>query len=66
MKEQFRLKETSVWITADEEKYIELAKEELRQRRRELERFVRWHPYFLVTLDSYEIEEMGDIPEIVI
>ncbi len=57
MKEQFRLKETLAWITADEKKYIEIATEEIKQRRNELERFVSWHPYFLVTLESYQIEE---------
>ncbi len=57
MKESFRLKETFVWITADEKKYIEIAKEEIKQRRKELERFARWNPYFLVTLESYRIEE---------
>ena len=65
MKESFRLKETFVWITADEKRYIEIAKEEIKQRRKELERFVRWHPYFLVTLESYRIEERDKIPEIV-
>jgi ApbE superfamily uncharacterized protein (UPF0280 family) len=65
MREQFRLKETSVWITADEKKYVEIAKEEIKQRRKELERFVHWHPYFLVTLESYQIEERNKIPEIV-
>ncbi len=57
MKESFRIKETFVWITADEKRYIEIAKEEIMQRRRELEKFVRWHPYFLVTLESYRIDE---------
>ena len=66
MKEGFRLKETFVWITADEKKYIEIAKEAIKQRRKELERFVRWHPYFLVTLESYRIEERDKIPAIVI
>ncbi len=65
MKESFKLKETFAWITADEKKYIEIAKEEIKQRRKELERFVRWHPYFLVTLESYQIEERNKIPEIV-
>ena len=65
MKERFRIKETFVWITADEKRYIEIAKEEIKQRRKELERFMRWHPYFLVTLESYQIEEKNKIPEIV-
>jgi ApbE superfamily uncharacterized protein (UPF0280 family) len=73
MKESFRIKETFVWITADEKRYIEIAKEEIMQQRRELEKFVRWHPYFLVTLESYRIDETEvgtdrkkeEIPEIV-
>ncbi len=66
MRESFRLKETFAWITADERKYVEIAKEELKKRRQELERFVRWHPYFLVTLESYQVEEKDKIPEIAI
>jgi hypothetical protein len=73
MKESFRLKETFVWITADERRYIERAKEEIGERRRDLERFVRWHPYFLVTFERYRTEdevegggarEPDEIPEI--
>jgi len=72
MKEYFQLKETCVWITADEKRYIELAKDEIQRQRRELERFGRWHPYFLVTLEQYQLEEVGgegvrerETPEIV-
>ena len=36
MREHFRIKETSVWITADEKKHIEVAKDELVRQRREL------------------------------
>ncbi|MFZ2071429.1 MAG: UPF0280 family protein [Halobacteriota archaeon] len=66
MKERFSQKETFVWITADEKRYIEIAKEELKERRKDLERFVRWHPYFVVTLDEYQIEESNEVPEIVL
>ena len=76
MKERFRLKETFVWITADEKRYIEVAKEELKRRRNDLERFTRWHPYFLITLEGYQIKQTDveldsaigkdKIPEIVI
>ena len=59
MKAYFQLKETSVWITADEKRYIELAKAEIQHQRRELERFGRWHPYFLVTLERYQLEAVG-------
>ena len=58
MKERFRLKETLVWITADEKRYVEIAKEEITRQRKELERFVRWHPYFLVTLERYHMDEI--------
>jgi ApbE superfamily uncharacterized protein (UPF0280 family) len=58
MKERFRLKETFVWITADEKRYVEVAKEEITRQRKELERFVRWHPYFLVTLERYQMDEV--------
>ncbi|HDS45140.1 MAG TPA: UPF0280 family protein [Methanomicrobia archaeon] len=57
MKAYFQHKETCVWITADEKRYIELAKAEIQRQRRELERFARWHPYFLVTLEQYQLEE---------
>ncbi len=78
MKETFRLKETFVGITADEKRYVEIAKGEIKQRRKELERFVRWHPYFLVTLERYQIKgevevggtiggtiEKDELPEVV-
>jgi ApbE superfamily uncharacterized protein (UPF0280 family) len=57
MRESFRLKETFVRITTDEKRHIETAKNDLTQRRKDLERFVRWHPYLLVTLESYQVEE---------
>ncbi len=66
MKERFTLKETFAWIKADEKRYIELAKEELKERRKDLERFVRWHPYFAVTLEEYQIEKKNELPEIVL
>lgn len=54
MKERFTLKETCVWIIADEKVYIEIAKEEIKKRREELERFIESDAYFLVTTESYE------------
>ncbi len=70
MREWFQVKETFAWIAADERQYIELAKRSILQQRRELERFVRWHPYFVVTLERYELEEdergvSEEIPEVV-
>ena len=69
MRELFVLKETSAWITADDRKYIEIAKQQLKEHRKELERFIRWHPFFLVTLEPYvphvEDREGKKIPEVV-
>ncbi|MCD6387561.1 MAG: UPF0280 family protein, partial [Methanophagales archaeon] len=66
LREHFRIKETSVWITADEKKHIEVAKDELVRRRRELERFIRWHPLFMLTLECYEFteKEWEEMPEV--
>ncbi len=64
MREHFTLKETSVWITADEQRYIEIAKARIKEQRKELERFIRWHPFFLVTLEPYEIGEDKEVPEV--
>ena len=66
LREHFRIKETSVWITADEKKHIEVAKEELMRQRRELERFIRWHPFFMLTLERYEFteKEWEEMPEV--
>ncbi|KAF5412364.1 MAG: hypothetical protein C5S38_08410 [Candidatus Methanophagaceae archaeon] len=66
MKERFTLKETFAWISADEKRYIEVAKAELKERRTDLERFVRWQPYFAVTLDEYPIDQTNELPEIVL
>ena len=66
LREYFRIKETSVWITADEKKHIEVAKDELIRQRRELERFIRWHPLFMLTLECYEFteKEWEEMPEV--
>ena len=66
LREHFKIKETSVWITADEKKHIEVAKDELVRQRRELERFIRWHPFFMLTLERYEFteKEWEEMPEV--
>ncbi len=64
MKVHFTLNETSVGITADETRYIEIAKASIRKHRKELERFVRWHPFFLVTLEPYDVEDDKEVPEV--
>ncbi|MDF0590845.1 UPF0280 family protein [Candidatus Methanocrinis natronophilus] len=54
-RERFRLKETIVTITAQERDHLEAAKEEIAIQRGLLEEFIRSDPFFLVTLEPYEL-----------
>ena len=54
-RERFRLKETIVTITAQERSHLEAAKEEIVIQRALLENFIREDPFFLVTLDPYDL-----------
>jgi hypothetical protein len=54
-RERFRLKETIVTITAQERDHLEAAKEEIALQRALLEEFIRSDPFFLVTLDPYDL-----------
>ncbi|MDD2778410.1 MAG: UPF0280 family protein [Methanocellales archaeon] len=62
MRTRFQLKETLVTITADE-KYIELAKKVIREHRGHLERYIRFDPFFQVTLEPYQAQK--NVPEVV-
>ncbi|MDD2665956.1 MAG: UPF0280 family protein [Methanocellales archaeon] len=62
MRTRFQLKETLVTITADE-KYIELAKEVIREHRGHLERYILSDPFFQVTLEPYQAPK--NVPEVV-
>ena len=53
MKEHFQLKETIVTITADEQSYIEVAKEAIGLHRAQLESYIRSDPYFKITLEPH-------------
>ncbi|HRW82762.1 MAG TPA: UPF0280 family protein [Methanothrix sp.] len=54
IRERFRLKETIVTITAQDEGHVDAAKEEIAKRRAHLEEFIRADPFFLVTLEPYD------------
>ena len=62
MRARFQLKETTVTITA-EEKYIEVAKQVIREHRGHLERYIRSDPFFRITLEPYQAQK--NVPEIV-
>lgn len=63
MKEHFQLKETIVTIVADDQSYIEVAKDAIAVHRLELEDYICSDPYFKVTLEPYECS--SDAPEVV-
>ena len=53
MKEHFQLKETIVTITADEQSYIEVAKEAIRLHRTQIEQYILSDPFFKITLEPH-------------
>ena len=53
MKEHFQLKETIVTITADEQSYIDVAKEAIGLHRVQLEQYIQSDPYFKITLEPH-------------
>ncbi len=54
VRERFRLKQTIVTITAQEEGHLEAAKEEIAVQRALLEDFIRDDPFFMLTLEPYD------------
>lgn len=62
MKELYRLKETIVTIKADEQKYIEVAKNSIISSRSLLEQYISRDPYFKITLEPHDCLE--NAPEI--
>lgn len=54
VRERFRLKQTIVTITAQEQDHLEAAKEEIASQRALLEEFIRDDPFFMLTLDPYD------------
>jgi len=63
-REHFRLKETIVTICAREREHIEGAKKSIARQRSYLEEFIGNDPFFMVTLEPYELLE-NDAPDIV-
>lgn len=64
IREHFQLKETIVTISALESGHIEAAKASIRKQRSYLEAFIREDPYFMLTLEPYDLPYHG-APDIV-
>jgi ApbE superfamily uncharacterized protein (UPF0280 family) len=64
IREHYQLRETIVTISAYEQMHIETAKESIREQRNILEKFIQADPFFMVTLDRYDLH-MDDAPAIV-
>jgi uncharacterized protein len=64
IREHYQLRETIVTISAYEQMHIEAAKESIREQRNILEKFIQADPFFMVTLDQYDLR-MYDAPVIV-
>jgi ApbE superfamily uncharacterized protein (UPF0280 family) len=60
----FQLKETRAFISAREERHILAAKRSIREQRALLEEFISQDPFFMVTLDPYDLPA-PEAPEIV-
>ncbi|NPV62220.1 MAG: UPF0280 family protein [Methanotrichaceae archaeon] len=64
IREHFQLKETIVTISAYEQSHIEAAKRSIRVERKALEDFIARDPFFMITLEPYDLAAK-DAPEIV-
>jgi len=64
LREKFRLKETIVTITAQERSHLVAAIGEIALQRALLEEFIRSDPFFLVTLEPYDLP-IDEAPQIV-
>ncbi len=64
LREHFQLKETIVTISAREQNHIEAAKKTIKEQRRYLEDFIEKDPFFMLTLDPYDLK-VDDAPDIV-
>lgn len=65
LREHFQLKETIVTIAAREQSHIEAAKRSIRQQRKLLEDFICKDPFFMITMDPYDLRNV-DAPDIVL
>jgi ApbE superfamily uncharacterized protein (UPF0280 family) len=64
LREHFQLKETIATISAREQRHIDAAKRAIREQRGYLEDFIRKDPFFMLTLEPYDLQVDG-APEIV-
>jgi uncharacterized protein len=64
VREHFQLKETVATISAREQRHIDAAKLAIREQRDYLEDFIRRDPFFMLTLEPYDLQADG-APEIV-
>jgi uncharacterized protein len=64
LREHFQLKETIATISAREQRHIDAAKRAIRVQRGHLEDFIRKDPFFMLTLEPYDLQSDG-APEIV-
>jgi ApbE superfamily uncharacterized protein (UPF0280 family) len=64
LREHFQLKETIATISAREQQHIDAAKRAIREQRSHLEDFIRKDPFFMLTLEPYDLQADG-APEIV-
>lgn len=64
IREHYQLRETIATIFAYEQGHIEAAKESISEQRNLLEKFIHADPFFMLTLDLYELKA-NDAPDIV-
>ncbi|OPY51495.1 MAG: hypothetical protein A4E48_01550 [Methanosaeta sp. PtaU1.Bin060] len=68
LREHFQLKETIATISARDQRHIEAAKRSIHQERRLLEDFIGADPFFMLTLEPYDLAKdagANSVPEIV-
>lgn len=64
IREHFQLKQTIVTISASEKQHIEAAKRSIIDQRDYLEAFIRKDPFFMLTLEPYDLR-IDDAPDII-
>ncbi len=64
IREHFQLKQTIVTISAREKTHIETAKRSIIEQRGYLEAFIRKDPFFMLTLEPYDLQ-IYDTPDII-
>lgn len=64
IREHYQLRETIATIFACEQSHVEAAKESIREQRNLLEKFIQRDPFFMLTLEPYDLKA-DDVPNIV-